>query len=168
MIVFLIGFMGCGKTTLGKRIANKLNWQFIDLDTYIEKMQNATVSEIFQNEGEHKFRIYEQTALNEIIKTENKTIVSTGGGTPCIIENIELMNKNGTTIYLKASYSLLVNRLKNSKKTRPLIKSMNQVELPIFVLKKLAEREPFYKKAQYIVDTKSIELGAIVKLINEL
>ncbi len=165
MLVFLIGFMGCGKSTLGKKIANKLNWQYIDLDIYIEKTKNRTIDEIFRNEGKIKFRTYEHEVLLEIIKSEDNFIISTGGGTPCYHDNMQIMNDNGITIYLKSGFGLLFYRLRNSKKQRPLIVNKTDPELQSFILKTLAKREKYYKRSKYTFEIKTIQLSAVINAI---
>jgi len=167
MHVFLIGFMGCGKTTLGKKLARKLNWEFIDLDKTIENSERKSVQEIFNTMGEDQFREYEILALQKIIDINSNIIVSTGGGTPCHFNNMHIMNKQGITIYLKTNVGMLAHRLRNSKKKRPLIENLSAVALNAYIVKKLAEREHFYQQAGYEVETKDLDLMQVVDIINE-
>lgn len=159
--------MGSGKSTIGKRLANKLGFSFIDLDQYIEKKYFKTVANIFETEGEASFRNFEKSCLEEVSHFEN-VIISCGGGTPCFFDNIDLMNKTGKTIYLRLSPLMLVSRLRNSKKinTRPLIMNKSKEELVEYVTKTLTIREEFYLKAEIIVDTKSKNIAEIIDLIN--
>ena len=150
--------MGSGKSTIGKELAEKLKMDFIDFDTYIETKEKKSVSEIFEKEGEEKFRELEKKHLNEIIKKDN-AVISLGGGTPCFNNNIETINKNGISIYLQMSVNALVKRLINAKRKRPLIKEMNEVDLKFFIATNLEKRISFYNQAKYIIlsDKKSPE-----------
>jgi|ERR1051326_9169529 shikimate kinase len=158
MKIFLLGYMGSGKSTIGKELAEKLKMDFIDFDTYIETKEKKSVSEIFEKEGEEKFRELEKKHLNEIIKKDN-AVISLGGGTPCFNNNIETINKNGISIYLQMSVNALVKRLINAKRKRPLIKEMNEVDLKFFIATNLEKRISFYNQAKYIIlsDKKSPE-----------
>lgn len=147
--IFLIGYMGVGKTTVGKVLSKKLGYQFIDLDNYIENRFRKTIQEIFDVKGEDKFRGIEREMLSEVATFE-KVVIATGGGTPCFYDNIDVMNKQGITIYIKASVEQLVSRLLASKNVRPIIKGKSPEELKDFVKTHLAEREPFYAKADLI------------------
>ncbi len=152
MRIFLIGYMGVGKTTAGKELAKSLNLEFIDLDHFIQNRYNKAISQIFEEEGETKFREIESKVLEEITSFED-VVVSTGGGAPCFFHNMEIMNKAGLTIYLKADPHLLAERLATCKEKRPLIKDKNDEELHQFVSKSLEVREPFYAKAHVIFET---------------
>lgn len=145
--VFLIGFMGCGKSTFGRKIAEELGWDFVDLDTYIEEQQNASIQTIFANKGESYFRNLETKAIEESSKWK-KTIISTGGGTPCFNNNITSINNLGLSVYLKLSPEVLKSRLEGEKSKRPLISNLSDAELLIFINKKLAERSCYYSKSE--------------------
>lgn len=149
---FLIGYMGSGKTTVGKRLAKKLNLQFIDMDLFIENHYRKSISAIFEEKGEAKFREIERKALHEIIDFEN-VVISTGGGLPCFFDNMAVMNQAGTTIYLKVSVEELAKRLKTGKQQRPLIKDKNPEEMKDFIAVNLEKREKFYNKANFIFET---------------
>ena len=149
---FLVGYMGSGKTTVGKQLAKKLNLQFIDMDLFIETRFHKNISAIFEEKGEVNFREIERKALHEIIDFEN-VVISTGGGLPCFFDNMDVMNKTGTTIYLKVSIEELANRLKNGKQKRPLIKDKKPEEIKNFIAGHLKEREVFYNKATFIFET---------------
>jgi len=159
--------MGSGKTSIGKRLANKLNFNFIDLDQYIENKYFKSVAQIFESEGEATFRNYENVCLIEISEIEN-VIISCGGGTPCFFNNIDLMNETGKTIYLKLSPLMLVSRLRSSKKrnSRPLIMNKSKEELIDYVTNTLAQREEFYLKSKLIIETKHKNISEIIELIN--
>ena len=145
--VFLIGFMGCGKTTFGRKLAKQLEWDFIDLDDYIESEQKASIQEIFSDKGEAYFRGLESNALEEASKWE-KTVISTGGGTPCFNNNISFINNIGLSIYIKLSPEVLKSRLKGGKSKRPLIANLSDAELLSFIKNKLAERSGDYSKSE--------------------
>ena len=164
MRIFLIGFMGCGKTTLGKKLAKNLNYNFIDLDNYIEKTTNKTITEIFENKGEKKFRIVEKESLMEVCKKDN-LVIATGGGTPCFFDNMQQILDSGKAIYLKMEIEDLLERLETEKSQRPLIENNSAKELENFIRNKLSEREYFYKKSNYILQGKSICEKEIQNLI---
>ena len=152
--VFLIGFMGCGKSTFGRKIAEQLDWDFVDLDDYIEEQQNASIQTIFANKGESYFRTLETKAIEESSKWK-KTIISTGGGTPCFNNNITSINNIGLSVYLKLSPEVLRSRLEGEKSKRPLISNLSDAELLIFINKKLAERSGYYSKSEIIFEYSS-------------
>jgi len=146
MRIFLIGFMGCGKTTLGKKLAQKMGFSFIDLDHELERATGTTVSEYFSEKGEEAFRSLEKEILNTLPYPTN-CIVSTGGGTPCFFDNMEFMNRSGITIYIEMPPAALAKRLEYGKHKRPLIANMDEGEMITFIENKLAERNPFYKRS---------------------
>ena len=135
-----------GKTTLGKIISKQMNLTFIDLDVYIENRFHKTINEIFKEKGESVFREIEKNALVEVSEFEN-VIVATGGGTPCFFDNIDFMNKKGTTIYLKTDNEILFQRLRIASCNRPVIKGKNDAELKRFIAENINKREPFYSQA---------------------
>lgn len=147
--IFLIGYMGAGKTTVGRELAKELNLDFIDLDHFIQARYQKTISQIFQEMGESEFRIIESNMLKEVGDFEN-VVISTGGGTPCFFDNMDYMNNAGTTIYLKATPEALSDRLNTCKDKRPLIKDKSKEELLNFVMENLTKREPYYTKAVVI------------------
>ena len=151
--IFLIGYMGAGKTTLGRALAKELDIQFIDLDSYIEKRLCKSVSQIFAENGEEGFRDIERRMLHEVGDFEN-VVISTGGGTPCFFDNIEYMNRQGATVFLDVPVERLFIRLKIARKKRPLIMEKNDDELRDFITEQLAKRMPYYSKAgqRFIAD----------------
>lgn len=160
MRIYLIGYMGCGKSTLGRELAKNLNLQFIDLDHYIESRNCKSVASIFADRGEDGFRKLEQSALREVADIEN-VVIATGGGAPCFFNNMELMNETGTTIYLDASPKLLADRLSKSKTVRPLIQGKAKDELIDFITETLEKRGLFYKKAKTVITHNDNNLTAI-------
>ncbi|MBO7113631.1 MAG: shikimate kinase [Bacteroidaceae bacterium] len=147
--VFLMGFMGAGKTTLGKALAAHLGVSFIDLDQYIESRFMKSVSQIFATRGEQGFREIESRLLREVGEFDN-VIVSCGGSTPLIGDNMDYMLSQGQTVYLKCSNETLFSRLKTARSQRPLIASKTDDELALFIESETKRREPGYLRAQYI------------------
>ncbi|MFZ4581927.1 MAG: shikimate kinase [Paludibacter sp.] len=149
--IFLIGYMGCGKTTLGKRLAAALGFAFIDLDGFIEEKYHKSVASIFDELGQDKFREMEKNALSEVAEFEN-TVIATGGGAPCFFDNIGTMNQTGLSVYIKLSPEQLATRLENSRAgKRPLIAGKSGQELREFITDGLLQREKFYLQASLIV-----------------
>ena len=149
--IILIGYMGAGKTTVGKALAKALNVSFYDLDWYIETRMHRTVKQIFDQEGEEGFRRIEHNMLHEVAEFEN-VVVSCGGGTPCFYDNIDYMNAQGQVVYLKASPEVLYEHLKMGKGVRPLLLNKTPDEVRQFIVEQLAYREQFYSKARYTLD----------------
>lgn len=158
--------MGSGKSTTGKKLAKKLGYEFLDSDTLIVEQYGMSINEIFDHLGEESFRESETRLLKELISRSN-LVVSTGGGLPCHSGNMDIINRNGISIYLKVSYSVLFNRLLNRKYKRPLIRNLSDQELKFFIEKKLSRREPFYNKATHIVRGLDVEIDELVDLIRE-
>ncbi len=153
MRVFLLGFMGSGKSFSGRRLAERYNLPYVDLDKYIEEKEGRTISEIFDNEGESYFRKVERKCLHEMEKIE-KGIISTGGGTPCFFDNMAWMKAHGLTVFLETPAQLLAKRLQAEMEHRPLLKGFSKKELVEFIEKKLEERNPFYHQTHMIYQQK--------------
>lgn len=147
--IFIVGYMGSGKTTVGKQLAKTLSLSFVDLDAYIENKFRKSVSALFAEKGEDNFRKIESQALFEVSEYED-VIISTGGGTPCFFNNMEVMNRAGITVYLKATPEDLASHLLESKTVRPLISGKPKEELIPFITEHLSHRESFYMQAQII------------------
>ena len=154
--------MGCGKSTLGKKLAKNLDFNFIDLDDFIEDCEARTIQEIFKINGESYFRKLERFYLLKLVKNKN-TVIAVGGGTPCFFDNISQMNKNGLTIYINMPTKALVNRLKSSNKFRPLIEGMKEIELKDYINKTIREREVFYNKSHKIVNGINLSANELQK-----
>jgi len=153
--IYLIGYMGSGKTTIGRELAKKLDFQFIDVDHFIENRQRKTINKIFSEKGEDAFRLIEHKALEEISLFEN-VVVSTGGGAPCFYNNMELMNNNGYTIYLKTSPEELTKRLSITKNERPLLKEKTPEEMQAFIAENIEKRNDYYNQARLIFDAEQM------------
>lgn len=149
--IIIIGYMGSGKTTVGHALSQELGLPFYDLDWYIETRMHCTVKQIFDEKGEEGFRKIEHSMLHEVAEFEN-VIISCGGGTPCFFDNIDYINRQGETVYLKCSTDVLYKHLKMGKTVRPLLLNKTPDEVKAFIGTQLKEREPFYTKAKHIVD----------------
>ena len=157
--IVLLGYMGCGKSTIAKSLSQKKQIPFVDLDEYIEKKANLSVKDIFEQLGEIKFRRMEHEAFVELLQSEESVIIGLGGGTPCYANNhLLLAADNVVSIYLKASINTLFNRLSPNKSKRPLIAHMDDEQMKEFIAMHLFERSYFYKQAQHVVsvDEKTI------------
>ncbi|MCT4588490.1 MAG: shikimate kinase [Carboxylicivirga sp.] len=163
--IFLIGFMGSGKSTLGKRLKTELGWDFIDLDDYFEERFNTTIKQYFADYGENAFREAERSMLSELVNKE-KLIIATGGGTPCYFNNMEVMNSHGLTIYIQLSIETIAGRLSEAKQVRPLIIGKTGDELRDFITEKLQDREPYYNQAKVIADGDVLGVDGFVRIIN--
>lgn len=157
--VFLIGYMGCGKTTLGEPLARLLGWRFVDLDIYIEQQCGMTAKEVFMTHGEAHFRKLEREALEQVVAMGGNTIVACGGGTPLQPGNMELMNRVGITVWLQTSVERIASRLvlPDQRSKRPLLSHMSDEEIKESVKKGLKARNKFYKKAQLQFDSTYLE-----------
>lgn len=149
--IILIGYMGAGKTTVGKALAKDLGLMFYDLDWYIESRMRKTVAQIFKESGEEGFRNIERNMLHEVAEFEN-VIISCGGGTPCFFDNMDYMNQQGETLYLQASPEVLSKHLKMGKSVRPLIVGKTDEELLQFINESLEKRNPYYTQAKHILN----------------
>lgn len=155
--------MGCGKTTLAKKLSARLSYQLVDLDHEIEERVGVSVANYFSTHGEDAFREMESNTLKTVDYNEN-TVVATGGGTPCYFDNIEWMNREGLTIYIEMSPAALANRLHKGKAKRPLLKTLDAEEMIDYITDKLKERNAFYRQAALIVNG----LGLTVEMLEEL
>jgi shikimate kinase len=159
--------MAAGKSTIGKRLANKLNYSFVDLDTVIKISESASIEEIFQSKGEEYFRQVESKALRNFTNDEN-IILSTGGGTPCFHDNMEWMNRMGVTVYIEVKPEIIHYRLLQSKTKRPLIEGKTSDELLNYIAQQLKIREQYYREASIIIDGESLKLNALVDKLEEI
>jgi len=162
--IFLVGYMGSGKTTYGKMLAEKYNLDFKDLDVYIEQRQFKSISQIFKDRGEEGFRKIEHNMLKEVSEFED-VVISAGGGTPCFFDNMEIMNAMGDTVYLEASTEVLFEYLRTAKNERPLLKDKSDEEMLEYIRESLAKRVPFYEKAKYRVDARDVDWSLFEKLL---
>lgn len=149
--IILIGYMGAGKTTLGKALSQSLGLAFYDLDWYIESRMHRTVKQIFDERGEEGFRQIEHNMLHEVAEFEN-VVIACGGGTPCFFDNMEYLNGQGETVYLKCTPDVLYQHLKMGKTVRPLLLDKTPEEVRLFIDMQLRQREPFYSRARHELD----------------
>lgn len=149
--IYLVGYMGAGKTTVGKALEKRTGLSFIDLDYYIEGRYRKTVSQLFAEKGEDAFREIERRMLHEVSMFED-VLISTGGGTPCFFDNMAYMNSCGTTIYLQVPPSELAKRLELCKHTRPVLAGRSGEDLQAFIAESLARRDTYYKQATVVFD----------------
>ncbi len=156
-LIFFTGFMGCGKTTWGRKLAAHLGYEFIDLDHVMEEKAGMKIAEYFSSFGEDAFRQLESATLKETEYPE-KVVVSTGGGLPCFFDNMAWMNDHGKTLYIKLSPKTLAQRLENAKTVRPVLQGRKGDDLVEFISAKLTEREPFYNQAQYTIESMSLSV----------
>ncbi len=169
--IFLIGYMGAGKTTVGKQLARRMGLSFIDLDLHIEARYHKNVRKLFAERGEDGFREIENKILHEVAEFED-VIISTGGGTPCFFDNMEFMNQHGKTVYLKVSIEELAKRLEISKQTRPVLQNRSGESLLRFIDDSIKQREVFYKQASIVFDAEHMmtesDVQAIVSALERL
>lgn len=154
--IFLIGYMGAGKTTLGRAFAHALQMTFIDLDWYIEERFHKSISQLFAERGEEAFREMERNMLHEVGEFED-VVVSTGGGTPCFFDNMDYMNGQGTTVFLDVSQDVLFRRLRAATQQRPILQGKDDDELRDFIRRALQARMPYYGQAAFRFDAGHLE-----------
>ena len=164
MIIFLVGFMGSGKSTVGQRLSGRLGYSFIDMDQRLEAEHGMTINEIFEKLGEKAFREMENHLLEEMFSLQD-TVISTGGGLPCTGNNMDLINEKGVSIYLRMEPEALLHRLSRGKRRRPLIRDLSREELETFIREKLREREPVYLKAHHIISGLDLNMDQLVKIL---
>ncbi|MBP5419455.1 MAG: shikimate kinase [Bacteroidales bacterium] len=165
--VFLVGYMGSGKTTIGRYLAHDLGWSFIDMDDYFEQKHQCTIKEYFAQYGEDAFRDAEHAVVEELCSISN-AVVATGGGAPCFFDNMDKMVAAGATIYISVEPEILAARLSKAKDKRPLIAEKTDEELLAYIKEKLAEREPFYRKAKLIVDGERLPFSMYKLLVESM
>ncbi|MFI3328259.1 MAG: shikimate kinase [Rikenellaceae bacterium] len=153
MKLFLIGYMGCGKSTIGRKLSAKIGYDLVDTDHLIEEREGMSVGDIFEKFGEARFREMERNVLDELIKSDKPCIVSTGGGLPLFGDNMEVMNGAGLTIYLHRTAENIASRLSAAGRyKRPKLRGLSDEELVAFMSKNIAERKPTYMKANCVVE----------------
>ena len=165
--IYLIGYMGSGKTSALKHLANKMSWQGIDLDKLFEEKYKISVQDFFHKYDEAAFRKLESQLLKDTINLNN-VIIATGGGTPCFFDNMEWMNENGTTVFLKVAPMTAVHRLMQSKKKRPLIEGKTEQEVIDFVNKHYGDRMKFYEQAHITIKGESLDIDKLIERLHAL
>jgi shikimate kinase len=165
MKIFLIGFMGSGKSFCGRELSKKLNLPFFDMDEQIVNSEGRPITEIFETQGEEYFRLKEKEVLNIITESHTSFVMACGGGSPCFFNNIDYMNRSGITVWLNTPISVLFDRLLKEKKQRPLLKDLSDAQLRGFIIKKFADRKIFYEQAEIVIDDENISLDKIIEKI---
>jgi shikimate kinase len=164
MLIFLIGYMGSGKSTAGKKLAKLLGFGFADLDDHIEKRSGRRIADIFAIEGEEEFRRLERLYLEKLCNLQDH-VIATGGGTPCFGKNMELMKRSGKVVYIKMTAAALAKRLSQKDNTRPLLKNTGNKSLEKFIEEHLAQREKYYGQADVVVKGVSLDVKELVSLV---
>lgn len=163
--LFLVGYMGCGKSTIGRKLARRLSVAFVDTDNRVEEREGATVCDIFRYEGEERFREVEREVLEEVIR-EEAAVVSTGGGLPIWRDNMQRMNQVGMTVYLKRSAENIASRLSPyGRQKRPRLRGLNDEELVAFMREDMVVRECYYSKARLVLVCDELSDEAILEAI---
>lgn len=165
-LIFLVGYMGCGKSTLGRRLARRLGVPFVDTDARVEEREGASVSDLFRYEGEQRFREIEREVLDAAIAGNDSAVISTGGGLPVWGDNMARMNAAGCTVYLRRSAENIAGRLSPyGRRKRPRLQGLNDEELVAFMTRDMASREPFYSRAKLILACDSLPDDELVERI---
>jgi shikimate kinase len=164
MKIFIVGFMGSGKSTWMKQIGNQMNLKQLDLDNLIEKRANLNINDIFALKGEKFFRKLEGVCLRELHESDN-FVLATGGGTPCFYDNMLIMNTLGITVWLNTSKEVIKNRLLLEPQLRPLVKNLSPENLEAFIEEKLEERNQFYAQSKIIIDPDTVSCDELIEKI---
>lgn len=167
MIIFLLGYMGSGKTRVAKGLAKKLGFEYLDTDQAIEHNQGLSVTDIFELNGEDEFRKLEHKILRSV-KNGQKLVVATGGGTPCYFDNMEWMKSAGLTIYLKVPEGMLIQRLLKDRGERPLLKHLNDDDLRSKIKQQLFEREEYYNQAELIFEGADLDMNELIQQVSDI
>lgn len=165
MKLFLIGFMGSGKTHWGQLLAERMQTPFFDLDAVIEENEKATISQIFSEKSEEFFRYAEKEVLEKLVSTHKEFIISCGGGTPCFFNNIGFMKQKGTVVWLNTHIDTLVSRLLKQKSKRPLLKNIADKEVRQYIITKVLRRRLYYEQADITVNEESLSVDTFAEII---
>lgn len=165
MKIFLIGFMGCGKTHWGKQLSRKLEIPFFDLDEQIVSSEGRSINDIFEKEGEEYFRLKEKEVLYILSESHEDFVMACGGGTPCFYNNIDYMNRTGVSVWINSSVDSLFERLIKEKQGRPLIRDLSDEQLRSYIIKKYADRRIYYQQALVIIDNDHVTLDKLTEEI---
>ena len=165
MKIFLIGFMGSGKTHWGRLLSQKLSLPFFDLDEQIVNTEGKSIADIFIQQGEEYFRLKEKEVLHIITESHTTFVMSCGGGAPCYFNNIEYMKQSGTTVWINATLITLYDRLVKEKEHRPLLKDLSNGELKMFIKKKFSDRKIYYEQADIVIEDETITLDRFIEKV---
>lgn len=167
--IFIVGYMGSGKSTGGKRLAKTMGLPFIDTDAALTESKGQEISALFQDLGEEGFRKAEQETLHQIVQSEERKVIATGGGTACYADNMAFMLEQGTVVYFQVDHAALILRLSMKRKNRPMLDGISDEALPGFIQAHLAEREQHYKQAHITVDADALDgsrLASVGRMID--
>ncbi|HEX2606389.1 MAG TPA: shikimate kinase [Flavisolibacter sp.] len=165
MKVFLIGFMGCGKSHWGRELSRKFSIPFFDLDEKIEEHLNKTIPQIFEEEGEEAFRLAEKEVLYLLTESHDTFIMACGGGTPCFYNTIDYLKKNGTVVWINCTIDCLFQRLVKEKDKRPLLRDIPDRQLKSYIVRKFSNRKIFYQQANIIINEDDLDPDKLVSRI---
>jgi shikimate kinase len=166
MRIFLIGFMGAGKTHWGKQVANRMGLPFHDLDELVVAQEGKSIADIFSENGEEYFRLAEKQILEELVEREDSMIISCGGGTPCFFNNIDFMKRYGIVVWLNTHVEVILQRLLKERMHRPLLKDIKDEDLRNHIIRKLNERRMYYEQADVIIDKEdSISMNDFIQTV---
>ena len=165
MKIFLIGFMGSGKTYWGSLLSRKLNLPFFDLDEQIAINEGKSIITLFADKGEEHFRLLEKDALHIITESHESFVMACGGGSPCFFNNIDYMNRSGTSVWINASFETLLKRLVKEKANRPMIKDLSEEQIRGLIIKKFADRKIYYEQADILLDEEDFNIEKLVEKI---
>ncbi len=166
MKIFLIGFMGCGKTHLGRELSDKLQLPFFDLDEKLVEKEEKPINQIFEEEGEEYFRLLEKEVLYLLTESHESFVMACGGGTPCFYNNIDYMKSKGTTVWINCSIECMYGRLVKDKSARPLVKDLSNDQLRSYIIKKFGDRKIFYQQAAVIITEEEANSESIINKLN--
>jgi shikimate kinase len=165
MKIFLIGFMGSGKTHWGQLLSHKLSIPFFDMDEQVVSHEGKSIVEIFAEKGEEHFRLLEKDVLHIITESHDNFVMACGGGLPCYFNNIDYMNQSGTTVWINTPVDTIFQRLIREKENRPLIKGLTDEQLKSYISKKFADRRIYYEQADVMMDEEPVQLEKLVEKI---
>jgi shikimate kinase len=165
MKIYLIGFMGSGKTYWGRQLSEKLSIPFFDMDEQVIKSEGKSINEIFESYGEEYFRLKEKGVLHSITEVNKTFVMACGGGSPCYFNNIDYMNQTGSTVWINTPMNILFQRLLKEKDKRPLLKDLSDEQMKSFIIKKFADRKIYYEQAEVIIDDEEISLDHFIEKI---
>jgi len=165
MKIFLLGFMGSGKSYWGRQLSQKLQVPFFDLDEQIVNSEGTSINDIFDKKGEEYFRLLEKDTLHIITESRESMVMACGGGTPCFFNNIEYMNQEGTTVWLDVPMKVLYERLIKERARRPLLKNLSDDQVWSFILKKFADRKIYYEQSEIIINEDPILLDSLIEKV---
>lgn len=165
MKIYLIGFMGSGKTYWGRQLSEKLGIPFFDLDEEVVRAEKKSINEIFASYGEEYFRLKEKGMLQDITERNQTFVLACGGGSPCYFNNIDYMNQSGTTVWINTPLPALFDRLLKERDQRPLLKNLSDEQMKAFIIRKFADRKIYYEQAQVLIDEDDISLDHFIERI---